>query len=404
MSAVAGATHDHSGLRATISGRSSHLLTAAAVLGAVLTLAAMLWIGFAPSPHIKDPSLLITKVYDATVVSVRVGPCAGTTAGDKVTCHRVTYRLNAGPKKGARRTQDFPVSPTSPNLHAGDHVVLGYEPTAAPPDDFTYTDRERRGVLALLFVAFAVAVVLLGRLHGVGALVGLLLSLGLILRFVLPAILAGHSPVLVAVVASSAIAYLVLYLANGFRPLTTVALLGTLGALAVTVALSALVTAVAHFSGLTSDDTAMLQVLSGRVDVSGLILAGIVLGSLGALDDMTITQASAVGELVAANPAIARADLFRSGLRIGRDHVASTVNTLALAYAGAALPTLLLFVLSHQSLGTVANSEIVAVEIARTLLGSIGIVLSVPITTWLASVVVTDRRDRPARKVPARVS
>jgi uncharacterized membrane protein len=399
------ATHDHSGLRATISGRAAHLLTAAAIAGALVTVAAMLWIGFAPSPHIKDASLLITKVYDATVVSVRSGPCAGTTAADNVTCRRVTYRLNAGPKKGASRTQDFPISPTSPNFHKGERVVLGYEPTAAPPDDFTYADRERRRVLALLFVAFAVAVVLLGRKHGVGALVGLALSLALILRFVLPAILAGHSPVVVAVVASSAIAYLVVYLANGFRPLTTVALLGTLGALAVTVALSAVVTAFAHFSGLTSDDTAMLQLLSGRVDVSGLILAGIVLGSLGALDDMTVTQASAVGELVAANPSISRPELFRSGLRIGRDHVASTVNTLALAYAGAALPTLLLFVLSHQSLGTVANSEIVAVEIVRTLLGSIGIVLSVPITTWLASVVVTDRRDRPrARRVAAGAS
>ena len=310
MSTVAGEIHDHGGLRATISGRSSHLLTAAAVAGAVITVAAMLWVGFAPSPHIKDRGLLITKVYDATVVAVRLGPCTGTSPRDNVTCHRVTYRLNAGPKKGARRTQDFPVSPTSPNLHKGDHVVLGYEPTAAPPDDFTYTDRERRRVLAVLFLVFAGAVVLLGRMHGIGALLGLGLSLALILRFVLPAILAGHSPVVVAVVASSAIAYLVLYLANGFRPLTTVALLGTLGALSVTVALSAIVTAVAHFSGLTSDDTAMLQVLSGRVDVSGLILAGIVLGSLGALDDMTVTQASAVGELVAANPAITRTELY----------------------------------------------------------------------------------------------
>jgi uncharacterized membrane protein len=225
----------------------------------------------------------------------------------------------------------------------------------------------------------------------VGALVGLGFSLAIIMRFVLPGILAGHSAVIVAVIAASAIAYLALYLANGFRPLTTVALIGTLAALAATIALSALVTALAQFSGFSSDETAMLQVLSGRVDISGLILAGIVLGSLGALDDMTVTQASAVGELAEANPEIPRTELFRRSMRIGRDHVASTVNTLALAYAGAALPTLLLFVLSRQSLGTVANSEVVAVEIVRTLVGSIGLVLSVPITTWLATVVVSDR-------------
>jgi uncharacterized membrane protein len=230
--------------------------------------------------------------------------------------------------------------------------------------------------------------VLLGRWHGVGALVGLALSLIVILRFVLPGILAGHSAVVVAVVGAAAIAYLALYLANGVRTLTTVALLGTLGALAATTALSALVSALAHFSGFSTEESAMLEVFSGRVDISGLILAGIVLGSLGALDDMTVTQASAVGELAEANPKISRPELFSRSMRIGRDHVASTVNTLALAYAGAALPTLLLFVLSQQSLGTVANSEIVAIEIVRTLIGSIGLVLSVPLTTWLATLVV----------------
>jgi uncharacterized membrane protein len=215
------------------------------------------------------------------------------------------------------------------------------------------------------------------------------------MRFVLPGVLAGHSPVVVAVVAASAIAYLVLYLANGLHPLTTVALLGTLLALGATVALSAAVTAIAEFSGYASEDTVIVELLSGQVDVSGLLLAGIVLGSLGALDDVTVTQVSAVGELRTSNPDLPRRELFRRGLRIGRDHVASTVNTLALAYAGAALPTLLLFVLSRQSLGTVANSEVVAVEIVRTLVGSIGLVLSVPITTWLAALVVSPRPVAP---------
>jgi uncharacterized membrane protein len=383
--------HDHGGVDLDVSRRAARTIGIIAISGAVITLIAMLWIGFEGEPEVKDASLLVSKVYEAKVIAVETQPCAGTQPEDDVQCRRVTYRLNDGPHKGEERTQDLPETSTSPNLSVGDRVVLSYTPEADPPFDYSFADRQRRNLLFVLLVAFAVAVVLLGRWHGVGALVGLAFSLVIILRFVLPGLLAGHSAVVVAVIAASAIAYLALYLANGIRPLTTVALLGTLAALAATTALSALVTAVAQFSGFSSDDTAMLEVLSGRVDVSGLILAGIVLGSLGALDDMTVTQASAVGELAEANPDMRRSDLFRRSMNIGRDHVASTVNTLALAYAGAALPTLLLFVLSQQSLGTVANSEIVAVEIVRTLVGSIGLVLSVPITTWLATIVVRGR-------------
>src|SRR2546423_9651213 len=133
-----------------------------------------------------------------------------------------------------------------------------------------------------------------------------------------------------------------------------------------------------------------------------------VIGALGALDDMTVTQAAAVWELRSANPQLTRSSIFRSAMRIGRDHVASTVNTLALAYAGAALPLLILFVQSRQSLGTVANSETVATEILSALVGSIGIVASVPLTTWLAATVVRvgrvpsrrRRRGAPSRRRP----
>jgi uncharacterized membrane protein len=360
----------------------------------------MLWIGFEPAPAPARADLLTTEVYEAKVVASEVGPCEGTRPEDDVTCNKVTFELTAGPDAGATRTQDFPIGPTTPDLDEGDRVVLSHQADAPAPIDYSYADRQRRVVLISLAVVFAVAVVLLGRLRGLGALIGLALSLALIMRFVLPGVLAGHSPVVVAVVAASAIAYLVLYLANGLHPLTTVALLGTLLALGATVALSAAVTAIAEFSGYASEDTVIVELLSGQVDVSGLLLAGIVLGSLGALDDVTVTQVSAVGELRTSNPDLPRRELFRRGLRIGRDHVASTVNTLALAYAGAALPTLLLFVLSRQSLGTVANSEVVAVEIVRTLVGSIGLVLSVPITTWLAALVVSPRPSTP-REVDA---
>ncbi len=234
-------------------------------------------------------------------------------------------------------------------------------------------------------------VVALGRLRGLFALAGLGASVVVLLVFVLPSILDGRNPVLVAVFGAAVIAYLALYLAHGFTRMTTVALLGTIAALTLTAILSWVVVSLAEFTGLATEESTLLTLFDG-IDVRGLILAGIVLGAAGAIDDVTVTQASAVWELKAANPSLGITELVRSGLRIGRDHIASTVNTLLLAYAGAALPLLVLFVLSTQSLGTVANSEVVAVEIIRTLVGSVGLVAAVPLTTWLAAWAV----DRPA--------
>jgi uncharacterized membrane protein len=141
-----------------------------------------------------------------------------------------------------------------------------------------------------------------------------------------------------------------------------------------------------------AEEASFILTLAGRIDVGGLVLAGVVLGSMGAIDDVTVTQASAVWELKAAAPHLGWRQLFVRSLRVGRDHIASMVNTLLLAYAGAAMPLLLFFVLSSQSLGTVLNTEIVAIEVLRTLLGSIGLVAAVPATSWLAAVTAADLR------------
>jgi len=278
-------------------------------------------------------------------------------------------------------------SPGSPKLSAGDAITVNHIRGAEPGFDYTYNDRQRRPVLLWLTVLFAVVVIALGRFRGLAAIVGLGASIVVILQFVLPSMLDGNAPSLVAIVGASAVAYLALYLANGFRPMTTVALLGTLCALALTVGLATLFSDLAHFSGAQSEDALLLKLGASAIDLKGLVLAGMVLGALGALNDITVTQSSAVGELRTANPTMDRRTLYRSGLRIGRDHISSTVNTLALAYAGASLPLLILFGLSGQSLGTVANGEVVAVEIVSTLVGGIGLVTAVPISTWLAVLV-----------------
>ncbi|HWC31589.1 MAG TPA: YibE/F family protein, partial [Actinomycetota bacterium] len=175
------------------------------------------------------------------------------------------------------------------------------------------------------------------------------------------------------------------YLAHGLTTMTTVALLGTLSSLALTAVLARVFVALTELTGFGTEEATVVSVGAAQVDLAGILLGGVVIGALGAIDDMTVTQASAVWELRSANPRMDRTDLTRAGLRIGRDHVASTVNTLALAYAGASMPVLLLLVLSRQSIGTVLSGEVIATEIVRTLVGSIGLVTAVPITTWLAA-------------------
>jgi len=376
--------------------RTRRLLTAAAGTLAALTLLGIvvLW----PDADAGGGARLglTQRVFDVEVLRVRSAPCSGTTEAQGIPCMLIAFRPTQGPDEGRRLRFELPVSETSPDFESGDHIVMAYEPSGQPGFRYQYADRQRRSTLLWLTVLFVVAVIALGRWRGVAALVGLGATFLVLLRFVLPALVEGQSPVLVAIVGASAIAFLALYLAHGFRAMTTVALLGTIGALAVTVALAWLFTEAARFSGFTSEEAFVVQLgTNGGIDLAGLVLAGMVLGALGALDDVTVTQASAVWELRSADPGMRRRELRRAGLRIGRDHVASTVNTLALAYAGAALPLMILFVLSRQSLGTVANSEVVATEIVATLVGSIGLVAAVPLTTWLA-VAVAPGGPRPA--------
>jgi uncharacterized membrane protein len=398
------AHHDHAAHGVDISLRTKRITAAVSATLAVVILIGMLVIGFGTDVRSKVEGVLVEKVYDARVTKVHLAPCSGTTAAQGVECRVVRLQLRAGPDKGESRTLEFPVEGTFTKLGTGDRIVVSYAPGQPEGSDYQYSDRQRRPVLLMLTVLFAAAVIALGRMRGVAALAGLAVSLVIVLTFVLPAVLEGHDPVVVAVIGSAAIAYIALYIAHGFNALTTVALLGTLASLALIIVLSSIFTAAAHFSGLAGEEASVLPQLATKVDFTGLILAGIVIGALGALDDVTVTQASAVAELKEANPSYNSSHLYSAAVRIGRDHIASTVNTLALAYAGAALPLLLLFLLSRQSLGTVSNSEVVAIEIVRTLVGSIGLVAAVPVTTWLAAVIVAPTHrgtPRPRRRVRA---
>ncbi|MEV8127023.1 YibE/F family protein [Streptomyces sp. NPDC085944] len=414
--AVGGHGHAHTHSHGPAAPVSRHLRKViAAVLipfaAAVVVGLAVLWPGGAPS-HERTGVGFDRQTQEATVTKVVALSCqsvnasGGIPTGDTSTaegssavqqskgeCRRATIRVDTGDDKG--RTFNEIVQPDqSRQLHEGQKVVVAYEPSAPKDLQYSVTDINRRLPLALLAGIFALAVVVVGRLRGLMALVSLAISFLLLNFFILPAILQGSNPLVVAVIGSSAIMLIALYLCHGLSARTSVAVLGTLISLLLIGVLGSLFIGWAVLTGNTDDNTGLIHGLYPSIDMSGLLLAGVIIGSLGVLDDVTVTQTSAVWELHEANPTMGWRGLYRAGIRIGRDHIASVVNTLVLAYAGAALPLLLLFSIAQSGVGTVANSELVAEEIVRTLVGSIGLVASVPVTTALAALVVS--ADRPA--------
>ncbi|MYS48001.1 YibE/F family protein [Streptomyces sp. SID5998] len=419
-----GHAHSHShGPAAPVSKHLRKVIAAVLIpfAAAVLVGLAVLWPGGAPS-HQRTGVGFDRQTQQATVTQVVAVSCkAVNTSGDTPTgdtstaegasaqaqatgsCKKATIRVDTGHDKG--RTFTEIVQPDqSRQLHQGEKVVVAYEPSAPRELQYSVTDVNRRFPMALLAGIFALAVVVVGRLRGVMALVALAISFLVLNLFILPAILQGSNPLLVAVVGSSAIMLIALYMCHGLSARTSVAVLGTLISLVLIGLLGSLFIGWAALTGNTDDNTGLIHGLYPSIDMSGLLLAGVIIGSLGVLDDVTVTQTSAVWELHEANPSMGWRGLYRAGIRIGRDHIASVVNTLVLAYAGAALPLLLLFSIAQSSVGTVANSELVAEEIVRTLVGSIGLVASVPVTTALAALVVSADRPGPAgaaARVPA---
>ncbi|MET9964438.1 YibE/F family protein [Streptomyces sp. NPDC006356] len=407
--------HSHSHAHGPAAPVSRHLRKViAAVLipfaAAVVVGLAVLWPGGAP-PHERTgvgfdrqtQQATVTKVVELSCKDVNasgVPPTGDTSTAEgssavqqeSGTCKKATIRVDTGKDKG--RTFTEIVQPDqSRQLHEGQKVVVAYEPSAPKDLQYSVTDVNRKFPMALLAGIFALAVVVVGRMRGVMALVALAISFLVLTFFILPAILQGSNPLVVAVVGASAIMLIALYLCHGLSARTSVAVLGTLLSLLLIGLLGSGFIDWAALTGNTDDNTGLIHGLYPTIDMSGLLLAGVIIGSLGVLDDVTVTQTSAVWELHEANPTMGWRGLYRAGIRIGRDHIASVVNTLVLAYAGAALPLLLLFSIAQSGVGTVANSELVAEEIVRTLVGSIGLVASVPVTTALAALVVS--ADRP---------
>ncbi|HEX5997406.1 MAG TPA: YibE/F family protein [Jiangellales bacterium] len=386
-------------------GRSLRRLLIAVVVplvGAAVAMLVVLW----PPPLQTAESA--GQTYRGEVVAVNIRSCPQTPVpqappGVTITrCGTVDVALTDGPDAGTTVSTPASGGPGSPVVDVGDQVILIVAQDPADPTRRIYSiiDHQRAVPLLALVGVFVVATLVFARWRGLAALGGLAVSFAIVLAFVVPAIMDGSPPLLVAIVGAAAIVFVVLYVTHGVRVQTTMAVLGTVVSLVITGVAATVASAAAHLSGF-ADESSFTLAFYRDVDLHGLLLAGIIIGSLGVLDDVTVTQAMTVTELARADPGLSRIDLYRAASRVGRSHIASVINTLVLAYAGASLPLLLLISASGSDLGSVLTGQYVGQEIVRTIVGSLGLITAVPVTTWLAVLAVTygrDRRHRPRRR------
>ncbi|GAA1398979.1 YibE/F family protein [Luteococcus peritonei] len=371
---------------------------------AVFTLVVLAWLWPRDvSSHIRADSATVmvegVTLPKATVARVNQTSCEGMTgsvANDSRACGKLTVQLDEGPESGQQKEVPVTAPVFASGIEPGDQVKL-YR-MASPQDGtvtYQFADFQRTVPLAFFAAVFAALVVLVARWRGFASLVGLVFACFVLGKFLFPALIVGHNPILVGLAASSAIMFVVLYAAHGFSTRTTTALVGTVFGLITSALLGWWATRWTHLTGVSSEDDFLLASAAPDLQLRSVVMCGVIVAGLGVLNDVTITQASAVWEL--AGTGRSRRDLFLGAMRIGRDHIASTVYTTAFATAGAILPILLLLTIYQRPLGETLTGEMFAAELVRTLVGSIGLVLAVPLTTAIAVVAVT---AGPSRRRP----
>lgn len=278
-------------------------------------------------------------------------------------------------------------------LGEGDIIFVNRLESIDGSEYILFKDVERRPQLAIIFGLFLLLVIIFARWQGVRALVSLGISLGAIIYLLVPALLAGYSPALASLVISAGILAIILFFTHGFRPHVVIAFLGTVTAVAVTCLIAWLSVSWLRLTGFSSDASVYLNFSTGgALDFSGLLLGSIIIGLLGVLDDVSITQASVVHELRRANSNLNWRELYVRAIRVGRDHVGSLVNTLALAYVGMSLPLVMLYARAESSFLISINQEVIASELIRIIIGSMGLVLAVPLTTVIAAWYFRDKQ------------
>jgi uncharacterized membrane protein len=382
---LAGAPGSRTRLTGTGWGRALIASVSALALATLVGLFA-LW----PSPHHHAPSQAFGgKSYGAAVIAVRDVRCPGPAAQR---CRRVSARLKDGPQHGSVTALDLGPSNLVSRYSPGDQIRV--QPVAAPPGShdaqpYQFAGLDRRGTLRWLVILFACLVVVLARWRGVLALAGFALSLLLIVKFLVPAILAGSPPLLVAFVGALAVMFITVGLTYGASPQSAAAILGISASLLFAAVAGTIAVHSARLDGRSSDLAIYLQQSDSRLSLQGVVLAGLVLGALGVLADMAVTQASAVMALRRANPELRARALFSGAFSVGRDHLIATTHTLVLVYVGATLPLLLVLQAAGVSTTDALNAQDVAEPVVATLIGAMALLLSVPLTTALAAALVS---------------
>ncbi|MDP3941351.1 MAG: YibE/F family protein [bacterium] len=300
----------------------------------------------------------------------------------------LSVKIVEGPEKGKTisATYSFPQkSKEWQELRQGESVIVvkqeGTKATYGIYDRFRFTN------VIVIALAFLLLVLITTGLRGAGSLLGLVLSLLVIVFFVVPQILAGQDPLFISILGSLFIMVTTIYLAHGFSQRTSIAIASTFLSLVITGVLAVWFVSLLRLTGGGNEDAYMLQFGAQTINLQGLLLGGIIIGTLGVLDDTTTTQAATIFTLAETNAKLKTKELIQKGFIVGREHITSLVNTLVLAYAGVSLPLFIFFVLNplNQPLWVILNNEMVVEEIARTLAGSIGLILAVPITTLMAA-------------------
>ena len=333
---------------------------------------------FAQTLHQDVEERLSAEVLD--IISEHERTIMGT--GASATVQEVRAKLTEGDRSGEVVRFENEVTTLKP----GDKIFVNHTVTINGDEYFGYADFERRPTLVIIFILFVVMLLVFSGWQGVRALLSLGGSIAAIFFLLVPALLAGYNPVVASVVIAGAILSLVLFGTHGINPRSMIAFCGTFSAVVITGLIALSASTAMRLTGFSSDASVYLNFATGgSIDLSGLLLGSIIIGILGVLDDVSITQASVVQQLKGANPSLHFKELYQRAITVGRDHIGSLVNTLALAYVGVSLPLILLYAQTNSPFMQTLNQEVVAAELLRIIVGSIGLILAVPATTLAAA-------------------
>ena len=389
----AGHSHSHEAPALGLSATARRATLALLVVVGVVTIAGLIWLWPISHPSVGGSSMTAEGVDAVSGRITALAPCEDTGEssgqGPQHACQIAQVEITGGPSAGQTVPVELIGVSGLSGLQVGDGVnvaeVAGIDGEAST---WAFVTADRMPVLIGFLIVFVLAVLGVAGRKGLFGLLGLIVAGAVLFGFMIPALTSGHPAVAVAIIGSTAIMFVVLYLAHGISWRTTSAFVGTWLSLIVTTGLGALGVWMARLSGMSSEETLALAGVLGKLDFPDILTCSLVIGGLGVLNDVTITQASSVWEIRAAGPHLTRRQLFTSGMRIGRDHIASTIYTIVFAYAGASLSLLLLLSLYDQPLNLLLSTEQFSEEIIRTLGSGIGLVLSVPLTTGVAALTV----------------